>query len=535
VASSGAVEKFELVDWLAVAVLFAVSLGIRVPFRSHFAYHWDSAQFALAIEHFNVSLSLPHRPGYFLFVMLGRMVNLFVGDPLTSLLWLNMVAGAGLAALGYLLGAALFERNCGWLTGGILATSPLCWFQSEVVFTTLVDSALVMTTVLVCWRAIRRGGSWPWVFAMAATLAVEAGIRQQTTPMLCPVWAYTFWRFPRLRWQKFAVGVVLTGLLCAAWFFPMVQPSGGTVAYLRLYPARINMDAPLTPWVGGFGVLIRNLAFIVATCWVGLLGAALLAATEFYSWATRAGNRRAAIKSRNEPLRFLAVWILPMVTFGIVVITVMPGYVLCYFPGVAILVALAITRFVERIARVLGCSRSFALGIVIAGIALINCAVFLLPAQRTEWLRAKLPLTASHIRDHDHQLAVWFDAIRKNFRPSDVLVCHYNQSYFYGFRQFEYHMPDYENCLLTTDHALPPPLNKKLWYATGRRVEFVDRFELHGRRQVILVVPPGLTIDAFTNAFDVMTARKWEIPDSLPLYVITPTTEWSASIRSGAN
>src|ERR1039457_762807 len=112
---SEAVERFERRDWLAAAILFAVSLAIRVPFRSHFSYHWDSAQFALAIEHYDISLSLPHEPGFFLFVMLGRMVNLLVGDPHTSLVWMNMVAGAGLVALGYLLGAALFSRDCGWV------------------------------------------------------------------------------------------------------------------------------------------------------------------------------------------------------------------------------------------------------------------------------------------------------------------------------------------------------------------------------------------------------------------------------------
>jgi hypothetical protein len=89
--------------------------------------------------------------------------------------------------------------------------------------------------------------------------------------------------------------------------------------------------------------------------------------------------------------------------------------------------------------------------------------------------------------------------------------------------------------LLTTDRALPPPLDKKLWYATGRHVEFVDRFELRGRREVILIVPPGLTIGVFTNVFDVTTARKWEIPGSPPLYILTPTAEWTASIRNGVN
>jgi hypothetical protein len=526
VTKSEAVERFERRDWLAAAILFAVSLAIRVPFRSHFAYHWDSAQFALAIEHFDVSLSLPHRPGYFLFIMLGRIVNLFVGDPHSSLMWVNMVAGAALVALGYLLGTALFGRDSGWVTGGILATSPLCWFQSEVVFSTLLDAVLVVATILVCWRAIRRGGGWPWVFAAGTVLALQAGVRQQTTPMLCPVWAYTFWRFPRLRWRKFAVGVLVAGLLCAAWFIPMVQQSGGLGVYLRLYPERVRMDAPLTPFGGGgFEIVIRNLAFVLGTCWVGLLGAGLLTGAEFLSWLTGKGDKRTAITSRREQLWFLAMWVVPMVTFGIVVITVMPGYVLCYFPGLAILAGLAICRLVGRIDRAFDGQGRRGLLMAVGGITVINVAVFVLSPRENAWWRADLPLTAANIREHDRQLNRWFQAIRERYRPDEAVICHHGQSYFFGFRHFQYYLPEYENWLLTTDRALRPPFNHKLWCARNRRVEFMDRFEPRGHTTLILVVPTGGNVDEFAPVLDVHNAKKWEIPDSAPLYTLTVRAE----------
>jgi hypothetical protein len=521
-ASGEMVERFERRDWLVAAVLFGVSLAMRVPFRSHFAYHWDSAQFALAIEHYNVSEGLPHFPGYFLYVMLGRVVNLFVGDPHASLVWISVFSGAALVGLGYLLAAALFGRDCGLVTGCLLASSSLCWFQSEVAFTTLPDGVLVTTTALVCWRAMRRGGGWAWVFVMAVMLAVVAGVRQQTAVVLCPLWVYTFWRFPRSRWRKFVVGLLVTGLFCAAWFIPMVELSGGIGAYLRSYLAMARVIAPLTARMGGFETLTRNSAYIAAVCSVGLLGAVVPGVAEFYSWVTRGTNRRAALASRSEQLRFMALWIVPMVAFGIVVFTVMPGYVLCYFPGVAILVAMTLSRLVGRIAGGLGQHHSHALGMVVGAIILINSAVFLLPAQRSEWLRASLPETATHIRDHDQQLGRWFRAIRDEFHPDEVLICHEGQSFYWGILHFQYHLPEYQNCLLTTDSALLPPLNKKLWYVKDRRVEFVDRFELRGRKQLILVVPPGGAIDAFTNVFDVALARKWDIPGSAPLYILTP-------------
>ncbi|MGA2604779.1 MAG: glycosyltransferase family 39 protein [Verrucomicrobiia bacterium] len=525
VSRSEAVEKFKRRDWLAAVILFAVSLAIRVPFRSHFAYHWDSAQFALAIEHYDVSLSLPHEPGFFLFVMLGRVVNLLVGDPHTSLVWMNMLAGAGLVALGYLLGAALFGRDCGWVTGAILATSPLCWFQSEVVFSTLLDATLVTGTVLVCWRAIRRGGTWTWVFAAGAIVAVQAGVRQPTTPSLCPIWLYTFWKFPRPRWRKFAVGVLVAGMLCAAWFIPMVHMSGGLGMYLRLYPERMRKDAPLSALGGGPEHLIRSAAMIVGSCCVGLLGAGLLAGSEFISWATRKDRNRAALANRGEELWFLAMWIVPMVIFGLGVYTVMPGYILCYFPAVAILAAWAISRLVARFDHVSPRPRHGGLMTVIASISLINGAVFLLPPGETTFLRGNLSLTAAEIRNHDRQLGQWVQAIRERFRPDEVVICHYHQLFYYGFRQFEYHLPEYENWLLTVDRALRPPFNQKLWCARNHQVEFADRFEARRHKTLVLVVPPGGTVDEFAPMLDVHNAKKWEIPHSAPLFTLTATAE----------
>jgi hypothetical protein len=505
-------------------MLFAASLAIRIPFRSHFAYHWDSAQFSLAIEHYDVSLGLPHLPGYFLYVMFGRIVNLLVGDPHASLVWMSVLAGAALAGLGYLLAAALFGRDCGLAAGCLLAASPLCWFQSEVALTTIVDSALVVATVLICWKAIGSGGGWPWVIAMAVMLTLVAGVRQQTTPVLCPVWVYTFWKFPRPRWRKFVVGLLVAGLLCTAWFIPMVHMSGGLGMYLRLYPERVRKDAPLTPLGGGPENLINSAAMIVGSCWVGLLGAGLLAGAESLLWLTRKDGKWATLVNRGEELRFLAMWIVPMVVFGLVY-TIIPGYTLCYFPGIAILAAWATCRLVTRIDHAFPQQRPYGLVTVIAGISLINSAVFLLPARETTWLRANLPLTAAEIRRHDRQLGQWFQAIRERFRPDEVMICHDNQAFFYGFRLFQYHLPEYENWLLTTDTALRPPFNQKLWRARNHQVEFMDRFEPRGHTTLILVVSPGGNVDEFAPVLDVRKAKKWEIPDSAPLYTLTVGAE----------
>jgi hypothetical protein len=74
--------------------LFLVTLLSLIPFRSKVLYHWDSVQFALATEHYDITVHQPHPPGYFLYVMLGRLLNIFTHDANTSFVALSVVVSA---------------------------------------------------------------------------------------------------------------------------------------------------------------------------------------------------------------------------------------------------------------------------------------------------------------------------------------------------------------------------------------------------------------------------------------------------------
>ncbi|HUK83733.1 MAG TPA: glycosyltransferase family 39 protein, partial [Verrucomicrobiae bacterium] len=271
-------------NWITAALLFGASMVMRVPFRSQLAYHWDSAQFALAIADYDPTRSLPQAPGYFLYVMLGRLVNTLVHDPHASLVWISVVAGSALVALGYLLGTSMFGASCGWATAVILATSPLCWFHSEIALSYIVDAALVTATVLVCWQAVQKEGGWRHVVILSALMALVAGVRQQTAPILVPVCIYGFVGMARPRWPKFGVSVILTALLCLAWFVPMVRMSGGLTSYWAALEAKARFDALRTPWRGGFAVLWKNADRIASMCWAGLHAAAVIATLLFTKW-----------------------------------------------------------------------------------------------------------------------------------------------------------------------------------------------------------------------------------------------------------
>ncbi len=55
-------RQFLRQDWVTAVLLLLIAFLVRVPFRSQMAYHWDSAQFALAINHYDIRVSQPHAP-----------------------------------------------------------------------------------------------------------------------------------------------------------------------------------------------------------------------------------------------------------------------------------------------------------------------------------------------------------------------------------------------------------------------------------------------------------------------------------------
>ena len=56
---------------LIIGALIIVS---SLFFLSTYLYNWDTGQFALGLEHFDVKMHQPHPPGYPIFIFLGKIL-----------------------------------------------------------------------------------------------------------------------------------------------------------------------------------------------------------------------------------------------------------------------------------------------------------------------------------------------------------------------------------------------------------------------------------------------------------------------------
>lgn len=100
----------------------------RIPFVSKFLYEWDSVNFALALDKYDILLHQPQPPGYILFVGLGKVFNQIFQDANTTLVFMSILFSALTVILVYYLGKQLFSRNMA-ITGAILLIfSPIFWF-----------------------------------------------------------------------------------------------------------------------------------------------------------------------------------------------------------------------------------------------------------------------------------------------------------------------------------------------------------------------------------------------------------------------
>lgn len=488
-------------DWLAAAALIVVSVGLRVPFRSQYAYHWDSAEFSLAISEYNVAISQPHAPGYFLYVMLGRVVNWFVGDPHASLVWMSVGFGSALVGMMYLLGTTMFERRSGVAAALMAMTSPQSWFHSCVALTYVVDAFLVCLIVWWCWRASQRGGGWWDAVVIGGALAMAGGVRQQTVPGLLPLVLYTFWKFRSQRAAKLAVAGAVAMLGASAWFVPMAAMSGGVTRYLEVVQRFSWFLSRNTVSRNGVEALLRNVTFVAAFLWIGLLAAAvLLAGGLFYrTFRVSLERRRVWDREHGQAMRFVAWWVMPMLVLTTVVgIADQPGHVFSYLPAFWLLAGVVAVQMQHRWMMMT------TVGIVCA----VNAVAFLAWPKAWGGMLFGMGRTAREIRQHDELMGRTMRLVRSQFRPAETLICHADEHFMFGLRQLQLHLPEYDQYLFPWDWAMVSPTDKPMLGVRHGRLEFMTGPSLDDKKVVLLAVPAGCSVGMFADYVDLTESKE---------------------------
>jgi hypothetical protein len=210
-------------------VLVFLTLVSRFPKK---LYHWDEFQLSYAVLAFDLARHEPHPPGYYLFVVLGRMANALTGDPALALRCVSAAALAGFAALALGRPQAGEQPAARWLRASAVASfavlSPLL-SRFGVAALSYAAEAAVWLALLLALTQRPRGLR---LYALACAIGLAGGIR----PTLL-VWGAAAVVFEALRAPGWIGWRALPGLAgagaagIAAWAVPLLRESGGLSGY----------------------------------------------------------------------------------------------------------------------------------------------------------------------------------------------------------------------------------------------------------------------------------------------------------------
>ena len=226
--------RFSFVDLPALRVAAAavclslVTVGTRLPFRTHYLANWDASQFALGMRSFDLAHHQPHPPGYIGYIALGRLFLPLFGDANATLVALSIAAEAAAVAVAFLFARSVFGRFAGWAAGTALLVAPLFWYYGEVANTYALEPLLALLIAWPCWRLWQ--GEARSAYPAALALGLAGSLRPSTMVLLTPVYLLALRRSAPLPVALRSVGIY--ALAAASWLIPLLVLAGGPLLLL---------------------------------------------------------------------------------------------------------------------------------------------------------------------------------------------------------------------------------------------------------------------------------------------------------------
>lgn len=211
-------------------LVFSSTLVARMATAARFPTEWDSAQFVLGVDRFDVTQDSPNAPGYWSYVALARLVRAVTPlDAHAALVLVVAVASAATGALLFLAARQLGGEWLAWVAAALWAANPVAWFYGSVANAKVFDAAALAGLLVLALRARAGGRQAVWA---AAYVGVAAGFRPSSVLVLAPLALLTLLRCSR-RPADLAVPLVVAAAAVAAWLVPAALEQPGGLAALR--------------------------------------------------------------------------------------------------------------------------------------------------------------------------------------------------------------------------------------------------------------------------------------------------------------
>ncbi len=203
-----------------IYLIFLTALMLRLLFMSPYLEDWDSVQFALALHDFSIVKHQPHPPGYPLYVLMGRWIDLFFNDPAKSLGLLSAFLGAATTIPIFLLAKKMFDQTTGIVAALLLTFTPVEWMLSGVALTNVPGLFFISTLALLIFNS---SNNYKLLLLSSFLSGLVLGVRFTEAPILVTLLALVVVK----QKLKNILPVTLLFLLgLGVWIIPIIAVTG---------------------------------------------------------------------------------------------------------------------------------------------------------------------------------------------------------------------------------------------------------------------------------------------------------------------
>ncbi|GAC1334732.1 MAG: hypothetical protein NVSMB17_16780 [Candidatus Dormibacteria bacterium] len=408
-AGTGRLDAVNAFESGALGVLLAATIASRLFTRSRYLFNWDSIQYALGVQRFDLVAHRPHPPGYLGYIVLGRAFTaLLGGDPERGLVVLSAVAEALAVLLIFLAARASWGRFAGWVAALLFATSPLTWIYGSVALNYSVEPVFVIAVTWACLRAC--SGDRRALVAAAVMTAIAGAIRPTDELFLLAPMGWAGWRTWQQSGRAWVLAAAAAGMLVSlAWVGPLLAMSGGVGTYLRAsqeLSARASDTSAV--WKAGLAGLRLNGTAVIAGLVTALGLVVPLGVTYLLCRAIPA--LRGGTQGVGRDYRALAgATLVPALAIYVLVHIGQLGYLLLLLPALVLPGGVVLAS----LARIVSPRREIPLRNAMLGLCVVtNVAIFALPAGGMR----------DQVVEHDRYVTTFLELIRRYDPATTTLI-----------------------------------------------------------------------------------------------------------------
>lgn len=454
--------KKDIFFLLILSILICIT---RFPFISPILYSWDSVQFALALEKFDVRLYQPHPPGYILFVLMGKIFNFFIKDANLSFIAINIIFSFLSTAILFSLGCAIKNKYVGISSSLFFLFSSVFWFEGVTAFPYIMECFFSILCAYLCYLTISGNEK---ILLNSFILALAGGVRQNLILFLLPLFLYSIFYFRKNLFSNILKSGIIFTLVCIAWFLPMCYFSGGISEYRKVLAGQLEYVLKFSFFKGGYPALLENTKKTLLYTIFGGVGVPSILAV-FYFVKLAIFKNKIIFDKKN--FFYFLFWIIPSFLFYCIVFIDPPSYTLTYVPALFILISLC---FLEVISVFNNKNFKkmffFSLSIFI----ILEAGVFLLHFPKI-------------IKKNYSDFKMKLETLKKNFSPEETILItslKRGSKIVNYYRHTMYYLPEYKSYFLPEIETTEK--QKSSLYAQWRKQNKLV-FERKNREQILKI------------------------------------------------